>query len=190
MRCASPASLPRCDPERSSIKSFFFYSFAANMKTAKSSHVVQKAIHRTVTSTAIPPCLRSFHAVAAARPTLALPSAGRCGRPSRNDTHVRNVQVIKQGASFSRVLRRGALAPQRRSASQNSCTGRSTLQRTALYDLHVANGGQMVPFGGYAMPVQYSDLGIGESHKWTREKASLFDVGHMYCRPSSPFRVV
>ncbi|KAF2094821.1 glycine cleavage system T protein [Rhizodiscina lignyota] len=37
----------------------------------------------------------------------------------------------------------------------------------------------MVPFGGFYMPVQYSDLGIGDSHKWTREKASLFDVSHM-----------
>ncbi|PSK45360.1 glycine cleavage system T protein [Elsinoe australis] len=37
----------------------------------------------------------------------------------------------------------------------------------------------MVPFGGYEMPVQYSDLGVGDSHKWTREKASLFDVSHM-----------
>ncbi|KXL46257.1 hypothetical protein M433DRAFT_143301 [Acidomyces richmondensis BFW] len=37
----------------------------------------------------------------------------------------------------------------------------------------------MVPFGGYKMPVQYSDLTIAESHNWTREKASLFDVGHM-----------
>ncbi|EMD01298.1 hypothetical protein BAUCODRAFT_118996 [Baudoinia panamericana UAMH 10762] len=37
----------------------------------------------------------------------------------------------------------------------------------------------MVPFGGYSMPVQYSDLGVGESHIWTREKCSLFDVGHM-----------
>ncbi|MCJ1243719.1 Aminomethyltransferase, mitochondrial [Trapelia coarctata] len=37
----------------------------------------------------------------------------------------------------------------------------------------------MVPFAGYSMPVQYSDLSVGESHKWTREKASLFDVGHM-----------
>lgn len=37
----------------------------------------------------------------------------------------------------------------------------------------------MVPFGGYTMPVQYSDLSVGESHIWTREKASLFDVGHM-----------
>lgn len=38
----------------------------------------------------------------------------------------------------------------------------------------------MVPFGGFSMPVQYSDLSVGESHKWTREKAGLFDVGHMY----------
>lgn len=38
----------------------------------------------------------------------------------------------------------------------------------------------MVPFANYSMPVQYSDLSVGESHKWTREKASLFDVGHMY----------
>lgn len=38
----------------------------------------------------------------------------------------------------------------------------------------------MVPFGGFSMPVQYKDLSVGDSHKWTREKASLFDVGHMY----------
>lgn len=37
----------------------------------------------------------------------------------------------------------------------------------------------MVPFGGYSMPVQYSDLSIGDSHLWTREKASIFDVSHM-----------
>ncbi|MCJ1438814.1 Aminomethyltransferase, mitochondrial [Xylographa pallens] len=48
----------------------------------------------------------------------------------------------------------------------------------------------MVPFAGYSMPVQYSDLSVGDSHKWTREKASLFDVGHMVQHhlsgPSSP----
>ena len=37
----------------------------------------------------------------------------------------------------------------------------------------------MVPFGGYLMPVQYSDKSITDSHHWTREKASLFDVSHM-----------
>ncbi|KAL8766542.1 MAG: hypothetical protein Q9209_006685 [Squamulea sp. 1 TL-2023] len=50
---------------------------------------------------------------------------------------------------------------------------------SSLHDLHVQYGGKMVPFGGFAMPVQYSDLSVGDSHKWTREKASLFDVGHM-----------
>jgi aminomethyltransferase len=55
----------------------------------------------------------------------------------------------------------------------------SNLGKTDLYDLHLAHGAKMVPFGGYSMPVQYNDLGVGESHKWTREKASLFDVGHM-----------
>ena len=67
---------------------------------------------------------------------------------------------------------------QRRHASSGSKT-EEALQKTALFDLHVANGGKMVPFGGFSMPVQYTDLGVGESHKWTREKASLFDVGHM-----------
>lgn len=38
----------------------------------------------------------------------------------------------------------------------------------------------MVPFAGFDMPLQYSDLSHVESHKWTREKASLFDVSHMY----------
>ena len=62
------------------------------------------------------------------------------------------------------------------------CYASSTEQansKTGLYDLHVSKGAKMVPFGGFMMPVQYSDLGVGESHKWTREKASLFDVSHM-----------
>ena len=61
----------------------------------------------------------------------------------------------------------------------NAAKADGELSRTHLHALHVANGGKMVPFGGYSMPVQYSDLSVGESHKWTREKASLFDVGHM-----------
>ena len=79
---------------------------------------------------------------------------------------------------YTPIVPRRVGASQRRYASQNSGTS-DTLKQTALHDLHVANGGKMVPFGGYSMPVQYSDLGVGESHKWTREKASLFDVGHM-----------
>lgn len=51
--------------------------------------------------------------------------------------------------------------------------------KTQLYDFHVSKGGKMVPFGGFLMPVQYSDLSIVDSHHWTREKASIFDVSHM-----------
>lgn len=69
--------------------------------------------------------------------------------------------------------------PQRRQASGDASISDGGLNHTALHDLHISNGGKMVPFGGYSMPVQYSDLTVGESHKWTREKASLFDVGHM-----------
>ena len=52
------------------------------------------------------------------------------------------------------------------------------LLRTPLYEHHVAAGGRIVPFGGYALPVQYP-TGIMAEHKWTREQAGLFDVSHM-----------
>mmetsp|Transcript_11603 Transcript_11603/g.18933 ORF Transcript_11603/g.18933 Transcript_11603/m.18933 type:complete len:408 (-) Transcript_11603:811-2034(-) len=55
------------------------------------------------------------------------------------------------------------------------------LKRTALYDLHLELGGKMVPFAGYALPVQYDGLGVMKEHVHTRTKecASLFDVSHM-----------
>ncbi|MES2289527.1 MAG: glycine cleavage system aminomethyltransferase GcvT [Pseudomonadota bacterium] len=42
---------------------------------------------------------------------------------------------------------------------------------------HRARGARMVPFAGYAMPIQYD--GIVAEHLWTRESAGLFDVSHM-----------
>jgi aminomethyltransferase len=53
-----------------------------------------------------------------------------------------------------------------------------TIQRTPLYDAHVALKARMVPFAGYEMPVQYP-TGIMTEHTWTREHAGLFDVSHM-----------
>lgn len=50
---------------------------------------------------------------------------------------------------------------------------------TSLYDFHVQNGGKIVNFGGFLLPVQYNDLGIANSHLHTRSSASLFDVSHM-----------
>ena len=52
------------------------------------------------------------------------------------------------------------------------------LLKTPLYDLHLQHGAKMVPFAGYAMPVQYTP-GIMKEHLHTREAAGLFDVSHM-----------
>jgi aminomethyltransferase len=56
--------------------------------------------------------------------------------------------------------------------------GDDQLLKTPLHDLHVAHGGRLVPFAGYALPVQYP-TGIMAEHLWTRENAGLFDVSHM-----------
>lgn len=50
-------------------------------------------------------------------------------------------------------------------------------KRTPLFDLHVELGGRMVPFAGYAMPLQFD--GIKAEHLRTRVAAGLFDVSHM-----------
>ena len=52
------------------------------------------------------------------------------------------------------------------------------LKTTPLDALHRELGARMVPFAGYAMPVQYKP-GIMAEHLHTRESAGLFDVSHM-----------
>ena len=51
------------------------------------------------------------------------------------------------------------------------------IQKLPLDDWHRRQGGRMVPFAGYEMPVQYE--GIMAEHLWVRENAGLFDVSHM-----------
>jgi aminomethyltransferase len=53
-----------------------------------------------------------------------------------------------------------------------------TLLATPLDALHRSLGARMVPFAGYAMPVQYPS-GIIAEHNQTRTSAALFDVSHM-----------
>ena len=52
------------------------------------------------------------------------------------------------------------------------------LLTTPLDALHRELGGRMVPFAGYAMPVQYP-AGIMAEHLHCRAQAGLFDVSHM-----------
>jgi aminomethyltransferase len=52
------------------------------------------------------------------------------------------------------------------------------LKHTPLYGLHVDRNARMVPFAGYAMPVQYA-AGVLREHLHTRAAVGLFDVSHM-----------
>ncbi|KHN95360.1 glycine cleavage system T protein [Metarhizium album ARSEF 1941] len=74
-----------------------------------------------------------------------------------------------------------ALRPrqQRGNVRYASDTANTRLKKTPLYDLHIAQGGKMVPFAGHSMPVQYANASLAESHHFTRSHASLFDVSHM-----------
>ncbi len=53
----------------------------------------------------------------------------------------------------------------------------TTLRQTPLFDLHERAGARIVPFAGWAMPVQYK--GIVDEHRAVRERAGMFDVSHM-----------
>lgn len=56
-------------------------------------------------------------------------------------------------------------------------TSTTELLRTPLYDWHVANGGRMVDFAGWSMPVQYKS--IADEHHATRKSVGVFDISHM-----------
>ena len=51
------------------------------------------------------------------------------------------------------------------------------LQRTSLYESHLASGAKMVDFGGWEMPLHYGSQ-IDEHHA-VRKAAGMFDVSHM-----------
>ncbi|KAL2832723.1 hypothetical protein BJY01DRAFT_225779 [Aspergillus pseudoustus] len=125
-------------------------------------------------------------------------------RPLRRGLHLLGSKSIARTAPVGvngtlTAVPRVLVAPQGRCALRSPTSGRSialpannngvryastaapagSLRKTQLYDLHIGKGAKMVPFAGFSMPLQYSDLSHVESHKWTREKASLFDVSHM-----------
>jgi aminomethyltransferase len=52
-----------------------------------------------------------------------------------------------------------------------------TLQRTPIFERHVALGARLVPFAGWEMPVQYD--GVITEHRAVRSDCGVFDVSHM-----------
>jgi len=53
----------------------------------------------------------------------------------------------------------------------------SALKRTPLYPLYEKHGAKTIDFGGWELPVQFSN--IQKEHEAVRTKAGLFDVSHM-----------
>lgn len=51
------------------------------------------------------------------------------------------------------------------------------LQKTCLHDRHVKQGALMSPFGGFDMPIQYTN--ISDEHNAVRQHVGVFDVSHM-----------
>ncbi|MBQ8050008.1 MAG: glycine cleavage system aminomethyltransferase GcvT [Bacteroidaceae bacterium] len=50
-------------------------------------------------------------------------------------------------------------------------------KRTCLYERHIQLGAKMVSFGGFEMPIQYTD--ITDEHVSVRTACGVFDVSHM-----------
>src|SRR4030066_74715 len=51
------------------------------------------------------------------------------------------------------------------------------LKKTPLHEKHVALNAKIIDFGGWAMPVQYTN--VIDEHRTTRISAGLFDICHM-----------
>src|SRR5581483_11237939 len=101
----------------------------------------------------------SLRALARLSPGIRTPSA-QCRRPARQDWQ------SPPGNGSRLIVPRGELL----------MTAES-LQRTPLYDRHVALGARLVPFAGWEMPVQYE--GVIPEHRAVRADAGVFDVSHM-----------
>src|SRR4051812_9492464 len=59
-----------------------------------------------------------------------------------------------------------------------SVSAMSDLQRSPLYDRHVALGAKLADFGGWLMPIEYGASGGGvlREHAAVREAVGVFDV--------------
>lgn len=51
------------------------------------------------------------------------------------------------------------------------------MRKTPLYEQHLKLGAKVIDFGGWALPVQYTN--VMDEHRATREAAGLFDICHM-----------
>lgn len=86
--------------------------------------------------------------------------------------------VSQLGGTVRRTLAQQSSNALRETSRRCYADDAANLKKTMLYDYHVENGGKMVPFAGWAMPIQYKDS-IMDSTINCRTNGSLFDVSHM-----------
>lgn len=51
------------------------------------------------------------------------------------------------------------------------------MKKTILYDEHLKHGAKIVEFGGFLMPIEYTNISL--EHQAVRKRSGLFDVSHM-----------
>lgn len=51
------------------------------------------------------------------------------------------------------------------------------MKKTVLYEEHLKHGAKMVEFGGFLMPIEYTNISL--EHQAVRTRCGLFDVSHM-----------
>ena len=81
-------------------------------------------------------------------------------------------EIVNHGQTDAEAARGQALA-----GDPDGGDDAPAIQLLPLDAWHRAQGGRMVAFAGYEMPLQYE--GIMAEHLWTRKSAGLFDVSHM-----------
>ncbi|SNX81753.1 probable GCV1 - glycine decarboxylase, subunit T, mitochondrial [Melanopsichium pennsylvanicum] len=107
----------------------------------------------------------SRHLAARVTPSASLGAAANAGSISLRHLHSSSVRASDANAGEA--------------MSSPSAPLSDSLSKTGLYHFHVKNGGKMIPFGGYLMPLTYGTVGQVASHHHVRTHAGLFDVGHM-----------
>ncbi|KAK1828256.1 hypothetical protein QBC39DRAFT_157680 [Podospora conica] len=134
--------------------------------------------------------MRRALAQAARGPALTATSSPAAVLARRSVSHIaasNSTSKSKATKAKSKVTAARPIVPTQQQAApqarhESSSTPQETLSKTPLYDLHMAYGAKMVPFGGFHMPVQYKDFSVSESHVFTRQHSSIFDVSHMVQR--------
>jgi len=140
-------------------------------------------MHKTLRTTSAATALRGACSAPTSHVVAAAAAAARrsVSQSSRLVTRWNLARPACAVAAAAHLSRAGSPLTQTRHGS-SSAGADEPLQRTPLYDFNVAKGGKMVPFAGFEMPVQYSSLSVGQSHAFTREHSSIFDVSHMVQR--------